>query len=136
MADEKLAPELAMNAGELFHEEVFTDRRVGTIQRLTPITRDGAPDPARKVVFIGQTQLMTQAGPLPLSFEIVASSVAEAAENFSAGAEEAVQEAVRKLEEMRREASSSIIVPGAGPGTAPFGGGPGGAPGGGKIPMP
>ena len=56
--------------------------------------------------------------------------MAEAAEKFGDGAEQAVQEAVQKLEEMRREAASSIIVPGTG--APPVGG----APGGGKISMP
>lgn len=133
MAEENLGPDLTMDAGGLFQEEIFTDRRVGTIQRLTPITRDGAPDASRDVVFVGQTQLMTQAGPLPISFEIPASTVAEAAEKFGEGAEQAVQDAVRKLEEMRREASSSIIVPGAGP--TSLGPGPAGGQGG-KISMP
>jgi len=127
MADEKLGPDLGMESGGLYHEEIFTDRRVGTIQRLTPVAPDGSVDSSRDVVFVGQTQLMTQAGPLPLSFEIQADSVGEAAEKFGEGAELAVQEAVTKLEEMRREAASSIIVPGAGPG---------GAGGGGNISMP
>jgi hypothetical protein len=131
MTDEKLGPDLTMQAGALYQEEIFTDRRVGTIQRLTPVSEDGSPDTSRTTVFVGQTQLMTQAGPLPLSFEIPATSVAEAAEKFGDGAEQAVQDAVRKLEEMRREQSSSIIVPEGG--SAPFGGG---APGGGKISMP
>ena len=131
MADEKLGPDLTMESGGLYQEEVFTDRRVGTIQRLTPVAPDGSVDSSRDVVFVGQTQLMTQAGPLPLSFEIQAGSIGEAAEKFGDGAEQAVQEAVQKLEEMRREAASSIIVPGTGPGA-----GPGGTPGGGNISMP
>ena len=120
-------PEITMDSANLYREEVFTDRRVGTIQRLTPVVADGSVDSSRDVVFVGQTQLMTQAGPLPLSFEIQASSIGEAAEKFGDGAEQAVQEAVKKLEDMRREAASSIIVPGAGQG---------GAPGGGNISMP
>lgn len=127
MADEMVGPDLSMESGGLYQEEVFTDRRVGTIQRLTPVAADGSVDSSRNVIFVGQTQLMTQAGPLPLSFEIQASTIGEAADKFGEGAEQAVQEAVKKLEEMRREAASSIIVPGAGQG---------GAQGGGNISMP
>ena len=62
--------EIRMNPDELYREEIFTDRRVGTIQRLTPVTGDGADDPSRPVQFVGQASLMTPAGSLPISFEI------------------------------------------------------------------
>lgn len=121
--------DMRMDDAALYMEEVFTDRRVGTIQRLTPIDAQGAPDASRPVVFVGQTQLMTRAGPLPLSFDIQAGTLAEAARKFADAANAAVEEAMQRLEEMRREAASSIIVPQSGtPG--------GGVPGGGKIRMP
>lgn len=105
-----------MNAADLYLEEIFTDRRVGTIQRLTPVTGDGAPDSARPVLYVGQAQVMTPAGALPLSFEVPASSLSEAVEGFAAAAEKAVAETMRRLQEMRHEAASSIIVPGGGGG--------------------
>lgn len=123
-----------MNAGDLYLEEVFTDRRVGTIQRLTPVDANGRPDPARTVSYIGQTQILTAAGALPLSFEIEAGSLQEAAAKFGDGAKVALQQTMERLEEMRREAASSIIVPEAG--AAAQLGGMGGMPGGGKIRMP
>ena len=130
-----------MNAAELYLEEVFTDRRVGTIQRLTPVTAEGAPDPARSVVYVGQAQVMTPAGALPLSFEIPSTSLSEAVEGFAASAEKAVGETMRRLQEMRHEAASSIIVPeggGGGLGGGGLGGGglPGAGPGAGKIRIP
>ena len=85
----------------------------GTIQRLTPVTGDSEPDQARQVIYIGQTQLMTRGGPLPLSFEIPAKSLSEAAQLFNDGAGQAVTDAVKRIEEMQRDAASSIIVPGA-----------------------
>jgi hypothetical protein len=123
-----------MNADDLYLEEVFTDRRVGTIQRLTPVDAAGRPDPARKVSYIGQTQILTAAGALPLSFEIEAATLQEAAAKFGDGAKVALQQTMERLEEMRREAASSIIVPEAG--AAAQLGGVGGLPGGGKIRMP
>ena len=125
MADEKLDADITMDGASLYKEEMFTDRRVGTIQRLTPVDSEGRPLDGDDVLFVGQTQLMTRAGPLPLNFELDASTLAEAAEKFGAGANQAMEETVKRLEEMRREQSSSIIVPDA------AGGAPGGAPGGG-----
>lgn len=130
MAESDSDLNIRMDAQAMYQEEVFTDRRVGTIQRLTPVDADGAVDSSRPVLYVGQTQLMTQAGPLPLSFDIQGENLAQAAENFAASANGAVEEAMQKLEEMRREAASSIIVPGSG--GAPGGG----APAGGKLRMP
>lgn len=130
-------PEPQMNADDLYLEEVFTDRRVGTIQRLSPVDGQGRPDPGRPVQYIGQTQILTAAGALPLSFEIEAASLQEAAGKFAEGAKLALQQTMERLEEMRRDAASSIIVPDAG-GAGPLGGmgGMGGMGGGGGIRMP
>lgn len=137
MAEEQRKIELGMTSDNLYQEEMFTDRRVGTIQRLTPVTRDGGPDQTRSVVYVGQTQVLTPAGGLPITFEIEASSLGEAAQKFGDAAEVAIEDTMKRLEEMRREAASSIIVPGGGAGGAPGGGMPGGgAPGGGGIQMP
>lgn len=132
MAEEDQELEIRMDGQNLYREEIFTDRRVGTIQRLTPVDGDGQLDTSRPVMFVGQTQLLTRAGPLPLSFDIPASNLKEAAEKFADAANVAVEDAMQKLEEMRREAASSIIVPQAGTPS----GSPGGMPGGGKIRMP
>jgi len=121
--------DIHMDAGDLYREEIFTDRRVGTIQRLLPVDRHGEPDNSRPVRFLGQAQIYTPGGPLPLSFEIPAANLEEAVKKFGPAAERAVEDTMKKLEELRREAASSIVVPGAGGGM----GGPGGMPGGGKI---
>lgn len=126
-----------MSSDDLYLEEVFTDRRVGTIQRLSPVDAMGRPDPARTVLYIGQTQILTAAGALPLSFEIEAASLQEASSKFGDGAKLALQQTMERLEEMRRDAASSIIVPEAGAAGQLGGmGGIGGMPGGGKIRMP
>lgn len=130
MADEQRKIELEMAPENLYQEEIFTDRRVGTIQRLTPVTKDGGPDSTRPVVYVGQTQIMTPAGGLPVTFEIDATSLGDATRKFGAAAEAAIEDTVRRLEELRRDAASSIIVPGAG------GTGAGGMPGGGGIQVP
>jgi len=135
MPDESLDLELKMEESDLYQEEIFTDRRVGTIQRLTPIDKTGKTDAGRPVLYVGQTQLMSRMGALPLSFEIPADSLEQAVSNFAKAANGALQETMQKLEEMRREQASSLIVPEAGGG---FGGGMGGGVpgGGGRIRMP
>jgi hypothetical protein len=127
MADDRAEANIGMDAASLWREETFTDRRVGTLQRLTPVTADGSPDSERAVVYVGQTQVLTPGGALPLSFEIEAATLADAVTSFGRHAQAALENAMQRLEEMRREAASSLIVPGSGGPGGPVGpGGPGG----------
>lgn len=105
-----------MDPSALFREDTYTDRQVGTIRTLTPVKSDGSPDPSRKMVYAGEAQIMTNAGPLPINFEIDATSLGEAAQKFADTAKVAIERTVRELQEMRRQAASSIVVPGAMPG--------------------
>ncbi len=124
--------EIKMDADGLFREEVFTDNAVGTLRRLTPVTSTGEADPARSEQYVGSTQVLTTAGPLPLSFEIQADSLAGAAAAFGDAAKAAFEKTMEELKEMQRQQASSIVVPGAG---GMSGGGMGGM-GGGNIQMP
>ena len=72
------APDPRMDANDLYREDTFTDRKVGTIRVMTPVKSDGSTDPARASLYVGQAQIMTPAGVLPLSFEIPAANLAEA----------------------------------------------------------
>lgn len=117
-----------MNANELYREELVTDRKVGTIRVLLPVTADGAEDENRDTVYIGQASLYTPGGALPLNFDLDVKTLAEAVEAFPDAANKAVEETMQKLQEMRRESASQLYVPGQGGGTP-------GKPGGG-IEMP
>lgn len=122
--------QLRMDPATLYREDVYTDRRIGTIRVLTPVTSMGSTDSSRAVLYVGETQLLTPGGLLPLAFEIDAGSLSEAVEGFAAGANDAVERTRREIEQLRREQASSIIVPDRMPsGLDP--GGPGGLPGGG-----
>jgi hypothetical protein len=121
--------EIKVDPKALYLEEIFTDRRVGTIRRLTPVNKDGVRDQARAVIYVGETQVLTPAGALPIAFEIGAGSLEEAAEKFGQLAKEAIERTVKELQELRRQAASSIVIPQGG--MPPMGG-----PGGGKIQMP
>jgi hypothetical protein len=100
---------------------------------MTPVRADGTADPARAVVFVGQAQIMTPGGVLPLSFEIDAKTLAEACEGFADAARVAFEETMRELQEMRRQAASSIVIPEAGAAAALSSGG---MPPRGKIQIP
>jgi hypothetical protein len=135
MASKSDLPEVHLDPASLYREEIFTDRRAGTIRRLTPVTVDGTVDPHRPLLFSGQTQLLTPAGVLPLVFEIEAATLEEALAKFPEGVNAALEQAIDEAREMRREAASRIVVPEVG--AAGIGPGPGpGSAGGGKIKFP
>lgn len=124
--------DITMDTASLYREEIYTDRRVGTIRALVPVDGSGATDRARDMVFVGEAQIMTQMGPLPVSFEIEAKSLGEAVAGYADAAKVAIERTVRELQEMRRQAASGLVLPGQGGG----GFAPGGLGGGGKIQMP
>src|ERR1044071_5692386 len=127
MAGEQQLPEIKRDAKDLYREEIFTDRKAGPLRRLTPVKSDGSDDPSRAVSYSGQTQLLTPAGVLPLSFELEATSLEDACSKFPEAVKLAIEQAIEEAREMRREAASRIVVPGTG---ADMGGAP---PGGGRI---
>lgn len=135
MPEQKL-PEPTMDAADLYREEIYTDRKMGTIRVLSPVKSDGTPDGTRPVSYVGEAQMYTSMGTLPLSFEIDAANLSEAVAGYPPAAKEAVERMVREIEEYRRQAASSIVLPGGSPGGMPPGamGGMGGG-GGGKIRM-
>jgi len=118
------APDPRMDANDLYREDTFSDRRVGTIRVMTPVKPDGSPDVSRVPVYVGQAQIMTPAGVLPLSFEIEAKTLAEACAGFADGAKVAFDETMKELQEMRRQQASSIVIPEAGAAAALGQGGP------------
>jgi hypothetical protein len=104
-------PEIKLETESLYREEVFTDRRAGTVRRMTPVLPDGSADASRPVIYMGQTQLMTPGGVLPLGFEIEAPDLATAIERFPEAVRRALEEAIEEAQQMRREAASRIVVP-------------------------
>jgi len=112
MSNEAEAGAPQFDGADLYKEEVFTDRKVGTIRVMLPVTADGEPDTSRGVIYTGQAQVMTAAGPMPLTFEIPGDTLGEACDNFGECAQQSIEETAAKLEEMRREQASSIYVPG------------------------
>lgn len=129
MADD--SQKLEMKPEDLYREEIYTDLKLGTIRKLIPVRPDGSDDDSREVRFTGQAQVMTPAGALPISFELEAKTIGEAAAAFGEAAEKALEETARELAELRRQAASDIVLPNAGDVSKITGGG--GMPGGGLI---
>jgi hypothetical protein len=113
MADsEETGRKAKFNQQNLHQEEVFTDLTVGSIRRLSPVRQNGEPDKTRPVLFVGQAQIYTQQGPMPIQFPIDASNLQQAMDKFSAAMEEFVEHLVEQAKELQRQEESRLIVPG------------------------
>lgn len=133
MANEQNLPDITFDAANLYREELYTDRTAGTIRRMVPVLANGEPDASRPVLFSGQTQLLTPGGVLPLGFEMEAASLEQAIAQFPDAVRQALENAIEEAREMRREAQSRIVVPGADGGMGGMGGLGGMGGGGGRI---
>lgn len=114
--EETTTQKIKISQKDLCREEIFTDLKTGVIRQLTPVKINGEIDKSRKIMFFGQTQLMTQQGPLPIQFPIEeAKNLQQAAENFPNAMEVYVAAMLEEAKRIQREEQSRIIVPGAMP---------------------
>ena len=111
-----LVAEMQVDLDNLYREESFTDLRIAQIRRLTPVKPDGTEDDTRKMIFIGETQLMSARGPLPIHTPIDATDLAQAFEKFPEAINVAVENMIEEAKELQRQEASRIVVPGQGPG--------------------
>ena len=135
----------SFNADDLYREDTYTDRRIGTIRVLTPVLPSGERDPAREVEFSGQISVMTPMGALPVGFELPGPTLADATAAFTEVAKAGIERTMEEIAQMRREAASSLVIPGQGGGMGGMGGlgglgggglDGGGLGGGGRLRMP
>ena len=117
---------LSIDVGDLYREESITDRKAATVRRLVPVKPDGSDDSTRPIIFIGDTTLMTQMGPIPVQFPLETENLETAFELFPEGLRGAIENLNDRAKEMAREESSRIVVPGQGPSPMPPGTVPGG----------
>lgn len=125
--------EIEMDLATLYREDTYTDRKLGVIRVMTPVTAEGTQDAARPVLYLGQAEIMTNMGALPINFDIPATTLAEAVTAFSAAAQQAIERTMQQIQEMRRQQASQLVVA---PGMAGLKDGPVPGRGGGKIQMP
>ncbi len=104
--------DLKLHDNNLYREESYTDLKVGAIRKLTPVTADASIDESRDPIFMGQTQLMSPNGPLPVSCLINAKSLPEAIEKFPDAVKQEVERIVATAQKAKEKESSRIIIPG------------------------
>ena len=112
-AEETTKKKVKFNQANLYRDENFTDLQTGSIRQLTPVKANGEIDKSRKIIFFGQTQLISQHGPLPIHFSIDAKNLQVAMEKFPEAMEQYVESMVEEAKRIQREEQSRIIVPGS-----------------------
>jgi len=114
VSDQPNLADISVDKNNLYREESFTDLKVASIRRLTPINADGSDDTSRPAIFMGETTLMSQRGPLPVQAMIEAGSLEDAIDNFPEAVNAAVEQMIEQAKEMQRQEASRIVVPGQG----------------------
>ncbi len=102
--------DFTVDRSNLYKEESFTDLKIGSIRRLIPVKPDGSEDKTRKHVFVGQTNLMTPNGPLPIQGVINAKELQQAVKRFPEAMEEAVNRLMEEAQKMKDQQGSEIIT--------------------------
>ena len=112
MTDHRTAGiDFTVDRQNLYREETFTDMKVANIRRLTPVNTDGSVDKTRKTVFVGETNLMTPGGPLPVQAVIAAKQLQQAIKRFPEAMQAAVEKLAEEMKKMQQKENSSIITP-------------------------
>ncbi len=110
-----------IDRSNLYREETLTDLKVGSIKCLTPIKSDGSEDKTRKKIYVGNTNVMTPQGPIPIQGMIEAKELQQAIKKFPEAMEGAMDrliEEAKKYQEQQAEnppiqkPDSRIIIPG------------------------
>jgi hypothetical protein len=96
----------------LYREESFTDLKVGSIRRLTPVKPDGSEDRSRKTLFVAQTNVLTPNGPLPIQGIIQAKELQQAIKKFPEAIQTAMDHLIEEAKKHKQKEESRIIVPG------------------------
>jgi len=103
--------EFNIDRSNLYLEESFTDMKVGTIKRLTPVRPDGSKDKTRKTVFVGHTSILTPNGPLPIQNVIAGKELQQAIKNFPGAMHEAMDRLMEEVKKYREQEQPQIQKP-------------------------
>ena len=110
--DQNQEQELVFDKNNLYKEKTYTDLKTGSIKQLTPVKADGSKDESRTSMFMGQTQMMSPSGPIPIQCMIEANNLEEAADNFPEAINATVERIIEEAKKARQEEASRIVVPG------------------------
>ncbi len=109
--DDTAQRKVKVNLQNLYREEMYTDMRTAALRQLTPVKPNGEIDKTRKFLFVGQTNIMSPQGPLPVQFPIDAKNLQEAAEKFPDVMEQFLAKLAEEIKDAQRQEQSRIIVP-------------------------
>jgi hypothetical protein len=98
-----------LDRSNLYLEESFTDLKVGSVKRFTPVKADGSPDKERPPIFVGQTSVYTPHGPLPIQNVITAKDLAQAFKRFPEAMQGSMERLMEEAKKMQEEKNSPII---------------------------
>ena len=111
--------DFSIDKNNLYREESMTDIKVGAIRSLTPIKSDGTNDDSREAIYIGNTQLMSPQGPVPVQARLKATTLDEAIDIFPEAMKQAMEQMIEEAKKMQAEQTraqqqedSRIIMPG------------------------
>ncbi|MDB9822563.1 cytoplasmic protein [Deltaproteobacteria bacterium] len=107
-----------VDKANLYREEAVTDMKVASIRRMVPMKEDGTDDPSRESIFVGQTQVMTPEGAMPIQSLLKATTLTEAIDKFPEAMQAELQNMVKRMQEMQQQQQqmqkkeeARIIVP-------------------------
>jgi len=109
--EQRNAIDFKVDRSNLYREESFTDLKVGSIRRLTPVKPDGSEDKSRKTIFVGQTNIVTPQGPLPIQGVIQAKELQQAIKRFPEAMEAAMDRLIEEAKKYQEEKQSQIEKP-------------------------
>ena len=118
MGDNGGAPnnlDFQVDTTNLYREISITDLKIANIRQLIPVKLDGEDDTTRETIFIGNTQLGTPQGPIPMQAKLEAATLEEAMDLFPKAMELETQKVIenfKRMEAQQKKEKSSIIMPG------------------------
>jgi hypothetical protein len=98
-----------LDRSNLYLEESFTDLKVGSVKRFSPVKTDGSPDKERQPIFVGQTSVYTPHGPLPVQNVITAKDLSQAFKRFPQAMQASMERLMQEAKKMQEEKQSPII---------------------------
>lgn len=117
--DQQMEIDFTVDTKNLYREESITDLKVASVRKLIPVNPDGSDDTTRSPIFLGQTQLMSPEGPIPIQAKLAANKLEEAWVEFPKTMQAKLAEIVEQMKKMQAEQQkkaaqdgSRIIVPG------------------------
>ena len=86
-----------IDKNNLYREESLTDLKIGAIRSLTPVKSDGTSDDSRETIYIGNTQLMSPQGPVPIQARLKAATLDEAIDVFPETMKQAMEQMIEEV---------------------------------------